>query len=109
MKTDLREKDGNYEISMDLPGIKKDNVQIELDDGYLSISASTGSDVECGDHDCGYIKKERYRGSYKRSFYVGEDISTEDIKAKFEDGVLTVTLPKPETKKLENKKFIEIE
>lgn len=109
MKTDLREKDGNYEISMDLPGVKKQDVKIELDEGYLSISASTGSDTEESDESQGYIKRERFRGAYKRSFFVGEHISSEDIKAKFENGVLFVTFPKKDPKELQSNKFIEIE
>lgn len=109
MKTDLQEKDGNYEISMDLPGIKKENVQIELDDGYLSISASNGKDLEEKDLDQNYLKRERYRGHYKRSFFVGEHLSTEDISAKFEDGVLYLTFPKKDPREIQNSKIIEIE
>lgn len=109
MKTDLREKDGNYEIIMDLPGINKENVKIELDDGYLSVSASANSDSEEKDSEHKYIKKERYRGSYKRVFFVGDHILSEDIKAKFENGVLIITFPKKNPNELKGNKFIEIE
>lgn len=109
MKTDLKENNGNYEISMDLPGVKKENVKIELEDGYMSITACSGSDIEENDSEHNYIKRERYRGEYKRSFFVGENIEKEDIKAKFENGVLYITFPKKDPKKLENDKIIEIE
>lgn len=109
MKTDLKEKDGNYEISMELPGVKKEDVKIELDEGYLSISASTGKDIEEKDSEQTYLKRERYRGQYKRSFFVGEHLSTEDIKAKFEDGILYITFPKKDPNEIQNNRFIEIE
>ena len=109
MKTDVKEKDGNYEIEMDLPGIKKENVKIELDDGYLSVSANTQRENEEADSEQKYIKKERYSGSYKRSFYVGDHITSEDIHAKFEDGVLLITLPKETPENLNKNKYIDIE
>lgn len=109
MKTDLREKDGNYEIIMDLPGINKSDVQITLEDGYLTVSASACSNCEETDNEGSYIIRERYSGAYKRSFYVGEHISSEDIKAKFENGVLFITLPKKDPNEINGNKFIEIQ
>ena len=109
MKTDVREKDGNYEIIMDLPGIDKSDVKITLEDGYLSVNASAHSGCEETDSEGSYIKKERYTGEYKRSFFVGEHIFSEDIKAKFENGVLLITLPKKDPNEIKGNKFIEIQ
>ena len=109
MKTDVKEKDNNYEIAMDLPGIKKDDVKIELDSGYLTVSACRCSENEEQDSGHKYIKKERYSGHYKRSFFVGENISNEDVRAKFEDGVLMITLPKNKPDELKANKNITIE
>ena len=110
MHTDIKETDGGYEISMDLPGIKKENVQAELKDGYLTINAVTDNSDETKDEDGRYIRRERYSGSCSRSFYVGKQITEEDINAKFEDGVLKIGVPKPETKPaVEDKHYIPIE
>lgn len=108
MKTDVKEKDGIYEISMDLPGFKKEDVKIELDNGYMTVAACNSSDNEEGDQESGYIRRERYRGECKRSFYVGEYLNREDIKAKFEDGILFINFPKEQPKKIESK-YIDIE
>ncbi|MBR1629626.1 MAG: Hsp20/alpha crystallin family protein [Lachnospiraceae bacterium] len=111
MKTDVKEKDGAFELSINLPGVKKEDIQAELKDGYLTISANHGSNKEEKDQDGRYIRRERYFGSASRSFYVGEDLTQEDIKAKYEDGVLRIDVPKVEPKKpeVEEKKYIAIE
>ena len=111
MKTDIKEKDGAFELSINLPGVKKEDIQAELKDGYLTISANHGSNKEEKDQDGRYIRRERYFGSASRSFYVGEDLTQEDIKAKYEDGVLRIDVPKVEPKKpeVEEKKYIAIE
>ena len=108
MKTDVKEKDGNYELDIDLPGFKKEDVTIQLENGYLTITATKGMDKDENDDKGGYIRKERWFGNCSRSFYVGDSIRSEDIKAKMEDGILHVTLPK-ETKQLPQKNTILIE
>ena len=110
MKTDIKEADGNYEITMNLPGVKKEDVKAELHDGYLTIQASTNSGTDEKDENGRYIRRERYSGSCIRSFYVGDAVTEEDIKAKFENGTLTLTVPKKEEKPaVEQKKYIAIE
>ena len=110
MKTDVKEKDGNYEVAIDLPGFKKDEITAELKDGYLTISAAKGLDKDEKDKEGKYIRRERYAGNMSRSFYVGDGVSQEDIKAKFENGVLTLDVPKKEAKPaVEEKKTIAIE
>ena len=110
MKTDIRETADDYEITMNLPGVKKENVKAELKDGYLTIQATTGSSGENKDKDGKYIRRERYYGTSSRSFYVGEDITQEDIRARFEDGTLKLTVPKKDAKPAaEQKKYITIE
>ena len=108
MKTDIHEKDGGYELAIDLPGFKKDEISLDIKDGYLSISAQKGLDKDEEDNKGRIIRQERYAGVCSRSFYVG-DVKPEDVKAKYESGVLTITLPKDEPKKLENKSRITIE
>ena len=110
MRTDVKEHDTGYELDIDLPGYKKEDVQAELKDGYLTITASTKTNDEQKDEAGKYIRRERYYGTCSRSFYVGEDIKQEDIKAKFEDGILKVAVPKKEAKpKVEENKYITIE
>jgi len=110
MHTDVKEKDGSYEIAMNLPGFKKEDIQAELKDGYLTINASTDTSNDEKSGDGKYIRKERYSGSCSRSFYVGDQITQKDIRAKFEDGVLTVDVPKIDAKpSMEEKKYIAIE
>jgi len=110
MHTDVRETDDSYEISMNLPGVKKEDVQAELKDGYLTVQATTNTSNDAKDEDGRYIRRERYTGSCSRSFYVGEQVTQEDIKAKFEDGVLKIAVPKKEIEpKVEEKKYIAIE
>ena len=108
MKTDIHEKDGGYELAIDLPGFKKDEISLDIKDGYLSISAQKGLVKDEEDKKGRIIRQERYAGVCSRSFYVG-DVKPEDVKAKYESGVLTITLPKDEPKKLENKSRITIE
>ena len=110
MQTDVKEKDSDYEITMNLPGFKKEDVKGELKDGHLVVTASTSSDDGEKDKDGKYIRRERYSGTCSRSFYVGDNITQEDIKAKFEDGTLKLTIPKKDAKPaVEDKKFISIE
>ena len=111
MKTDIKETDDGYELIVDLPGFKKDEIKVSLEDGYLTIEAAKGLDEDEQEKKSGkYIRKERYAGSCNRSFYVGDAITQDDIKAKFEDGVLKITVPKKEAKpQVEEKKFIAIE
>ena len=110
MKTDIKEKDKEYEVDIELPGYKKEDVKAELKDGYLTISAAKNVSTEDKKEDGKYIRKERFSGNVSRSFYVGEDMTQEDIHAKFEDGILKLTVPKKEAKKVEDKKsYITIE
>ena len=109
MKTDVKETDTSYEVDIDLPGFKKDEINAQLDNGYLTISAAKGLDKDEKDKKGKYIRKERYAGAMSRSFYVGEGITQEDIKAKYEDGILRLSVPKKEAKAVENKKYISIE
>ena len=109
MKTDVKETDTGYEVDIDLPGFKKDEINAQLDNGYLTISAAKGLDKDEKDKKGKYIRKERYAGAMSRSFYVGEGITQEDIKAKYEDGILRLSVPKKEVKAVEDKKYIAIE
>ena len=98
MKTDIREHDSGYELDIDLPGFKKDEIKASLENGYLTISAAKGLDKDEKDKEGKYIRQERYAGAMSRSFYVGKDVTQEDIKAKYEDGILKLTIPKKEKK-----------
>lgn len=110
MKTDVRETDGNYEVDIDLPGFKKDEISAELKNGYLTISAAKGLDKDEQDKKTGnYIRRERYAGSMSRSFYVGDDVAQEDVHAKFENGILQLTIPKKDAKAVEQNNYIAIE
>lgn len=110
MHTDVKENENGYEIDMDLPGVKKEDVQVELKDGYLTIKASTNTSNEQKDEEGRYIRKKRYTGSCSRSFYVGEQVTQEEIKAKFEEGVLKIAVPKKEVlPKEEKSNYIAIE
>ena len=111
MKTDIKEFDDKYEVEIDLPGFKKDEITVELDDGYLTISAAKGLDQDEKEKESGrYIRRERYAGACSRSFYVGEGVTEEDIKAEFKHGILTLVVPKKEAKPaVEQKKYIAIE
>ncbi len=114
MNTDIKENDTGYEMTIDLPGFSKDEVNIDLQNGYLIISAAKGLDKDEAKSEeeakkGNYIRRERYAGSCQRSFYVGEAITHEDVKAKFQHGILTIDIPKKEVKKCEEKKYIAIE
>lgn len=109
MKTDVREHDGGYEIDMDLPGFKKDEIHLSLSNGYLSVSAAKEYDKDETDAKGKLIRQERYVGSMQRNFYVGDAMTEEDIQARFEDGVLKLSLPKKEAARVPEKKTIAIE
>ena len=111
MKTDIQEHDDGYTLEMDLPGFKKDEIKVELNNGYMTISAAKGLDEDEKDKKSGkYIRRERYTGSCQRSFYVGEDVTEEDIKAEFKHGILKLFVPKKEAKPVvEQKKYVSIE
>ena len=109
MKTDVRETEDSYELDIDLPGFKKENISAELKDGYLTVTANKGADKDEKDKDGKYIRQERYSGTCARTFYVGEGVSQEDIHAKFEDGILKLSVPKKDAKAVEQKKYISIE
>ena len=111
MTTDIKEKKDGYELEMDLPGFKKDEITAELKDGYMTISAAKGLDQDEQEKDTGrYLRRERYAGACQRTFYVGEDVTEEDIKAEFKHGILKLFIPKKEAKPAEpEKKFISIE
>ncbi len=109
MKTDVQEHEDAYEIDIDLPGFKKDEIHLDLENGYLSVGATKNIDKEQKNRKGKMIRQERYTGAMQRSFYVGDNMTEEDIKAKFEDGVLRLCVPKKEAKKLPEKKAIAIE
>ena len=109
MKTDVREHDDGYEVDIDLPGFKKDEISLSLENGYLSVNAAKGLDKDEKDKKGKLIRQERYAGSMTRSFYVGEAITEQEIKAKFENGVLQLSIPKKEAPKVPEKKLIAIE
>ena len=108
MKTDVRETEDTYEVDMDLPGFKKDEINVDLKNGYLTVSAAKGLDKDEKDKNGKYIRQERYTGAMSRSFYVG-DVALEDVKAKFEDGILRISLPKAEKKALPKPTTVSIE
>ncbi len=109
MRTDVHEHDEGYELDIDLPGFKKEEIQLSLEDGYLTVSAEKGLDQDEKDWKGKLIRQERYSGSMQRSFYVGDSVREEDVKAKFEHGVLKLSIPKREAAKLPEKKLIAIE
>ena len=109
MRTDVHEHDDQYEVDIDLPGFKKDEITLELQDGYLTVSAAKGLDKDEKTEKGKLIRQERYAGAMQRSFYVGEDVTEEEIRAKFEDGVLKLNIPKKDTPKVPEKKTIMIE
>ena len=109
MKTDVRETENSYELDIDLPGFKKDEITVQLDNGYLSISASKGLDKDEEKKDGKYIRRERYAGSMNRTFYVGSQLTQQDIQAKFEDGILKISVPKKDVQQIEQNKYIAIE
>ncbi len=110
MKTDIREKKDKYVIEIDLPGYEKDNIKIEIEDGYLSIHATANSSKDESDDEGEFVRKERYFGECSRSFYIGDDITEEDIRASFKNGTLKIEVPKKEAKKeIPEKKYIAID
>jgi HSP20 family molecular chaperone IbpA len=110
MSTDVKETENGYEVIMNLPGFAKEDVKGEIKDGYLTVTATTNTSKDEKDAEGKYIRRERYSGSCSRSFYVGEDVTQDDIKAKFEDGTLKLSIPKKEPEqKEEQKRYIEIE
>ena len=109
MKTDIREHDNGYEVDIDLPGFKKDEISLELENGYLTVSAAKGLDKDEKDDKGKYIRRERYAGAMQRSFYVGDTLTQEDIKAKYENGILSISIPKKDAQAVETKKTIAIE
>ena len=109
MKTDVHEHDDHYEVDIDLPGLAKDEITLELNNGYLTVSAKKGLDHNQNDKKGKLIRQERYEGAMQRSFYVGEELTEEDIKASFQHGVLSLNLPKKEKKAVPEKKTIMIE
>ena len=110
MKTDVKEVEGGFELDIDLPGYKKEDVQAELKDGYLTIKAETHTENEEKEENGKYIRRERHAGACTRSYFVGEWVEQEDVKAHFEDGVLKLFVPNKESKpQIEDKKFITIE
>ena len=109
MKTDVHDNEDHYEVDIDLPGFKKEEIKLELDNGYLTVSAAKGLDTDEKDHKGKIIRQERYSGSMQRTFFVGDNITEEDIKASFKHGVLNLTIPKKEAPKIPEKKLIAIE
>ena len=109
MKTDVHEHDDAYEVDIDLPGFKKDEINLSLENGYLTVNAAKGLDKEEKDKKGKLIRQERYAGSMQRSFYVGEAVTEQEVKAKFENGVLQLNIPKKEAAKVPAKKLIAIE
>lgn len=108
MKTDIKEHDNCYDLTIDLPGVKKDDIKAELNDGYLTISAASDTSKDEKDENGKYICRERYSGSYSRSFYVGDAVTEQDISAKFENGTLKLTVPKKESLPEKQNKYIAI-
>lgn len=114
MNTDIRESDSEYEMTIDLPGFKKEDVSVALENGYLTISATKGFEKDEAENEeekkqGRYIRQERYSGSCQRSFFVGDELTVEDIKANFKHGILHLTIPKKEQKCIANNKYIAIE
>ena len=109
MKTDVKETDTTYELDIDLPGFQKDQVSVKLEDGYLTITANKDLDKDQKDKKGQYIRKERYSGSMSRSFYIGDAVKENEIKAKFADGILQLTIPKKDQPQIEGGKYIAIE
>ena len=106
MKTDIRERDGQYLLEIEVPGYTREDVKAELKDGYLTITAEKKEPVEKADERTRYVRKERHTGAMKRTFYVGEDITENEIHAAFKDGILKVIIEKPQPKKIEEEKTI---
>ena len=108
MKTDVKDTGDSYQLEMDLPGFKKEEIQVSLENGYLTVSAEKGLEEDQREKEK-YIRQERYLGACERTFYVGEGVSKEDIKGEFKHGILTLTIPKADQKKVEESRYITIE
>lgn len=110
MKTDIKATDEGFELEIDLPGIDKENLTVQLENGYLTVTAKAEKKTDEGKENGRYIRRERFSGTYSRSFYVGEDVKDEDVKAKYDNGTLKLFVPDKEKQpKPEVKKFIAIE
>lgn len=109
MKTDIKEVDNQYVLDIEMPGFNKKDISVELNDGYLTISGNKSTNNDEKDSKGNIIRQERYSGSYSRSFYVGDSIKKEDIKANYDNGELKIYLPKTTTKEVENHNYIPIE
>ncbi len=109
MKTDIKEKKDKYIIDVDLPGYEKENIEIEMENGYLKVTAKASKNIDESDEEEKYIHKERFYGECSRSFYVGDNVKEDDVKASFKNGILSLCIPKEEPKKLEEKKKIQID
>ena len=109
MKTDVREHEDHFEVDIDLPGFKKDEITLTLENGYLTVGAAKGVNKDEADKKGKVIRQERYAGSLQRSFYVGDNLTEQDITARFENGVLSLSVPKAEARKVPEKKVIMIE
>ena len=109
MKTDIRETKDGYELDIDLPGVEKKDISLNLKDGYLTIQANHNQEQEEKDQQGRYLRRERFTGSCSRSFYVGDTVQEKDVHAKFEDGILKLSFPKEEPKQLSGGNNIAIE
>lgn len=109
MSTDVKDLGESYQLDIELPGFKKEDINAELKNGYLTIHANHTEEIDKDGKEGSYVRKERYSGQCQRSFYVGEHLKEEDIKAKFENGILKLVFPKDEKKQLETTKYIMIE
>ena len=109
MTTDVKDTDKGYEVTMNMPGVKKEDVKAELKDGYLTVTAQQNTNKDEKDKQGNYIRRERYSGSCQRSFYVGEGVKQEDLKAAYNNGILTIAVPKEVQKPVEEKQYITIE
>ena len=109
MKTDVRETENSYELDIDLPGFKKDEIQASVENGYLTISAAKGLDKDEKDKEGNYIRRERYAGECSRSFYVGDGLTESDIQARYEDGILKLSVPKQVAQPAPEKKYSSIQ
>lgn len=109
MRTDIKEKGNNYIIEVDLPGYEKENIDLEIEDGYLKVTAKATKNIDESDEEEKYIHQERFYGECSRSFYVGKEIKEDDVKASFKNGILTLIVPKEQQKQLEEKKKIQID
>lgn len=109
MKTDVKEIEGGYQVAVEMPGFDKSEISVELDKGYLTITASKDLNKDEQDENDKYIRRERYMGTMQRSFYVGESVQQEDIKARYENGVLKLEIPKEDVQKIQQNKYIAIE